>query len=310
MFSKALTVRSLLRDDVGAGYPPAYVLARVRGRRSVLAADQGRTIDSTVDEQIWNAFLGELTWLFRQMDRRLRDAHAPIFALFEMKTIVLCLRNASLGRAAAQRQLVARSLLAPRLRQILAEPEPVGAIVAALGDEMGTLSRAFFDLDTRYFEAGLKGCEDALMRMYLESLASARVRPPVRLFLSRFTDLRNLMALYKHLHWRLTGPVVLIRGGSIDVSAFKQAVIHDDHAALAALAQRATGVPTTAADEIGLETRLLAALSDALRRARRERGGEWAIADYMWSIYVSARNRAVRHHGAGLEPAVVEREIA
>jgi hypothetical protein len=159
MSSTPVSVRNLLRDDAGSGYPPAYVLARLHGRRAALVVPRAAaSADAGSDEQIWRAFLDELGWLFRQMDARLRDANAPLFALFEMKTIVLCLRNAALDRVQSQRRLLESSLLSAPLRNILGQRRHVGAIVAALGGALGTMSRAFLDLDSRYFEAGLKGC--------------------------------------------------------------------------------------------------------------------------------------------------------
>jgi hypothetical protein len=311
MSSPSFSVRSLLRDDVGAGYPPGYVLARLRGRRAALAGvpPAGAAQRDGSDDQIWGRFLDELNWLFRQMDARQREANAPLFALFEMKTIVLCLRNAALDRVESQRRLLERSLLSPALRDILGQHRHVGAIVAALGGALGGLSRAFLDLDSRYFEAGLKGCEDALMRVYLESIAEARLAAPIRHFLTRFTDLRNLMTLYKHQRWQLKGPVVLIRGGTIDVSIFRDVVIRDDRAAFDALIMRVAGVRVTAASELGIETRLLTALGGELKRARRQRGGEWLVPEYIWTAYVHARNLAVLHHSAGLEPSAVAREM-
>ena len=310
MSSTPISARGLLRDDAGDGYPPAYVLARLRGRHAALIVpDAGAAADGGTDEQIWRAFLDELGWLYRQMDSLLRDANAPIFTLFEMKTIVLCLRNAALDRRESQRRLLERSLLSAPLRGILGQRRHVGAIVAELGAALGGLSRAFLDLDSRYFEGGLKGCEDALMRMYLESLTATRLSPPTRDFLTRFTDVRNLMALYKHLRWELAGPVVLIRGGTIDAATFRDAIIENDRAALDALVARAAGVQISANTETGVETALLGALSADLQRARREHGGGWLAPEYMWRVYVHARNLALRHHAADLEPAVVAREM-
>lgn len=311
MSSNSISVRSLLRDDAGRGYPREYVLARLRGRRAALigAAPPAPPRDGT-DEHIWRGFLEEQAWLFRQMDEGLREANAPLLGLFEMKTIVLCLRNASLDRVAVQQRLLERSLLSAELRDILGQRRQVGAIVAALGGALGGLSRAFLEIDSRYFEAGLRGCEDALMRVYLEAVTGTRVAPPARAFLTRFIDLRNVMALYKHLRWDLKGPVVLIGGGTIDTPVFRDVVAREDRDALDALIARATGIRLTAApSEIGIETRLLAALGNELRRARRERGGDWLVPEYMWGAYVHTRNLAVRYHTAGLEPQAAAREM-
>ena len=311
MFSNTIDARSLLRDDLGPGYAPEYVRARLHGRHASLtraaAAGFSASRDLT-DEQIWSAFLTELAWLFRQMNPRLRAEHAPLFALFEMKTIVLCLRHASLGRAAPPSRLLEGSLLSLPIQKILREPRPAGVIVASLADALGGLSRPFLDLDTRYFESGLRGCEDALMRLFLEAVATTRLTAPVRMFLTRFTDLRNIMALYKHVRWQMKGPLVLINGGALAVPALKNIVITQDQGALDALVATITG-HVEADSELSLETGLLAALTHALAQASRRNGGDWIVAHYVWSRYVHARNLAVRQHATGLDRAALAREL-
>jgi hypothetical protein len=310
MFSNTIDARSLLRDDLDAGYAPEFVRARLHGRDASLtraaAAGLSASRDLT-DEQIWSAFLAELDWLFRQMDARMRAGHAPLFALFEMKTIVLCLRHAALGRAAPGR-LLDHSLLSLPIQRILREPRPAGVMVASLADVLGGLSRPFLDLDTRYFESGLRGCEDALMRLFLEAVAPTRLTAPVRMFLTHFTDLRNVMALYKHVRWQIKGPLVLINGGSLVVPALKDVVITQDHAALDALVASITG-RAEADSELSLETSLLAALTHRLAQASRRKGDDWIVAHYVWSRYVHARNLAVRQHASGLDRTVLAREL-
>ena len=309
MSSTIANVRSLLRDDAGAGHPREYVLARLHGRRGMFVPAPHAGGTPLSDDQIWSAFLGELNWLYRQMNAAMRISHAPMFALFEMKTIVLCLRNAALERSEPSRQLLDRSLLSNAIQEILRAPRHVGAIVAGLGGALGALSPAFVDLDARYFEAGLRGCEDALMRLFLEAVRDARLVPPVRSFVTRFTDVRNLMAIYKHLRWDLKGPVALIAGGSIDRALLKDVVIREDRGALDALVASTTGRRITADNELSLESALLADISAALTRARRAHGDGWLVTDYVWSAYVHARNLAVRHHGAGLAPPAIAREL-
>jgi hypothetical protein len=307
MSSTATEIRGLLRDDAGPGFPREFVLARLRGRRG--AGDPRVQLRPVSDEAIWNGFLDELSWLFGQMNPAMRVDAAPLFALFELKTIVLCLRNVSLERSATRELLLQRSLLSAPLRAILARPDRVGGIVAQLSQALGGLSPGFRDLDTRYFEAGLKGCEDALTRLFVEAAFAARLKPFARDFLSAFADLRNLMTLHKHLRWELNGPVALINGGTLDRALLTHIIVDADRAALDALAKSLTGKRIAADDEIVLETMLLGAFSARLLRAKRERGGDWLVPDYIWNAYVRARNLAVRHHTAGLEPSAVAREL-
>lgn len=304
MSSVAIHIRSLLRDDAGPGYPRDFVLARLRGRGGERGA--ARTV---TDEAIWSGFLDELSWLFGQMNPAMRLDCAPLFALFEMKTIVLCLRNASLERTSARAVLLQRSLLSDPLRAVLSQPGRVAGMVAGLSDSLGGLSSAFKELDTRYFEAGLKGCEDALTRLFVETALRSRLRPYARDFLATFADLRNVMTLYKHLRWELNGPVSLIGGGTLDKSVLTHIIVHADRQALDALAASMTGRRVTAEDEIALETILMSAFTARLARTRRERGGDWLIPSYIWNSYVSARNLAVRHHAGAVGVSAAAREL-
>ncbi|HEX8027407.1 MAG TPA: hypothetical protein VF491_03050 [Vicinamibacterales bacterium] len=302
-------VRALLRDDVGAGFPRDYVFSRLHGRHASLASARPTTAATfATDEEIWNAFLSELNWLFRQMNARMRVDYSPLFALFEIKTMVLCLRAAALPRVEPRGQLLERSVLSSRLREILMMPRPLGELVASLGAELSAVAPDFNRLDGRYFESGLRGCEDALMRLLLESMRGAQLVPAVRHFVTRFTDVRNLMAIYKHLHWDLKGPVALIDGGALDLASLKRMVLGEDTDALEAAVISVTGHRITATNELSLETILLSSLTRDLARARR-RGEAWVVPHFIWQQYVHARNLAVRLHSASLDRATLEREL-
>ena len=77
--------------------------------------------------------LRELAWLHTQMNRELRETFAPLFALFEIKTIVLCLRNRAIGRTGEITRLLARSLLADEVKAILLRGPEVRSTITALG---------------------------------------------------------------------------------------------------------------------------------------------------------------------------------
>src|SRR5512136_906202 len=112
----------LLREIAADGFPTDYLLARIRGRRVALAARWGAARahglpPGTTDAQIWEALLAEFEWLYAQMNRPLRQRLAPVFGLFELKTIVLCVRSRAAHRSSEIAALLARSLLADALRQ-------------------------------------------------------------------------------------------------------------------------------------------------------------------------------------------------
>jgi len=93
----------LLRDITSDGFPTDYVIARVRARRASLTLESQAVLarkapPSTSDEVIWDGLLAEYAWLYEQADTRMRVHLAPVLALFELKTLVLCLRNIDAGR--------------------------------------------------------------------------------------------------------------------------------------------------------------------------------------------------------------------
>jgi vacuolar-type H+-ATPase subunit C/Vma6 len=253
------------------------------------------------DERIWGAFLAELEWLHVQMNRGLRETFAPLFALFEIKTIVLCLRNKAAERTAEVTRLLDRSLLCQEVRNTLRGNAGVRATIAA----------AFPDLENAYVEGNLQEFENALMRAYLQDTITKRLDPLLRDFFARFIDLRNVVLLYKDLRWKVTERSPFVSGGSVDPSRLTEIAATGDTAALDRLVQSITGLDTisVATAEGALETVLLRTMTHHLARMRRTADAVALIAGYVWRIYVQARNLAVLHHAADLDPATLEREM-
>ena len=256
----------------------------------------GSVTDS--DERIWENFLAELQWLHTQMNRELRDTFAPLFALFEMKTIVLCLRNKAIGRPAEIERLLHRSLLADDIRESLTnEPDVRSAIV-----------RAFSELAAEFDEGNLQAFENNLMRLYLQEVVRQSLHPVMREFFTGFIDLRNIVLLYKHFRWNLAKPEALIDGGSIAVDELQST---QTSAELDDLVKRVTRLAaiSVAASEASLESELLGALTTRLRKIRHTMDDIGLIVVYVWSIYVQARNLAILHHAPSLDAETIVREL-
>jgi hypothetical protein len=64
-----------------------------------------------------------------------------------------------------------------------------------------------------------------------------------------------------------------------------------------------------AAGEVALESRLLSHLTRLLRMRGREGDDVERILDYVWGLYVHARNRALRLHAGGVDAGSLEREL-
>lgn len=290
-----------MRHDATDGFPTDYLIARIRGRGTALITDWRRLIEhgplpEASDERIWEALLRELAWLHAQMNRELRDTFAPLFALFEIKTIMLCLRNRAIGRAGEIARLLERSLLADDVKAFLLRGPDVRFTIAALGLPQNEDLPAF---------------ENGLMRLFLEDVAVRRLEPALKTFFTEFIDLRNVMLLYKHLRWSLAGRCRFISGGSVELPLLEEIARQRDDAAFDALLERVTGLATVsvAASEGALETILLRSITKRLLKSRHAAGNLALIVAYVWRLYVQARNLAVLHHGTRIEQRTLEREL-
>ncbi len=245
------------------------------------------------------------------MNPRLRAAFAPVFVLFELKTIILCLRNKSIQKIVNIEILLARSLLAERLQELLRRETDVRSTVAALTDALAGTAESFGALENAYAQDGLKGLENNLTRIYLQYIRKQRLHPVIKKFFLSFIDLRNIVLLYKQLRWEVEDGLPFISGGTIDPSRFQQLLARKDPAELDTLIASMTGLKTLtiASTEGALETSLLASLTRKLQKLGRENEDVGLILDYIWRIYIQARNLAVLYHGKQLDADTLEREL-
>lgn len=305
-----------LRDIEAGGYPADYLAARVRGRRAVLLAAERddrptRTAEVTSDDAIWDALLTEFDWLRRQMDPRMRAVFATVFTLFAIKTLVLAVRGKAAERHAAVERLMRHELFDDGLRTALvAAPDP-GTAVAAVADAFAPRSGDARGLAAAYAEGGVKAFETRLMRDFLAEVAAARLHPAIRRFFDAFVDLRNVMTLYKHLRWGMHDPAAFVPGGTLSVARLAEASAHGDATCLDACVGEFLGGAATvgALGEAALESRLLSRLTQRLHKAGRQGDECDLVLDYLWSVYVQARNRALRLHAGEVSAATLEREL-
>ncbi len=306
----------LVRDLASDGFPSDYLLARIRGRRAGLIRDwralRARGLAAgTTDERIWEALLAEFAWLYGQMDRALRRRLAPVFGLFELKTIVLCVRSRAAYRGNDLERLLAHSLLSSAVQQALRHEPDLRSTVAAVTQLVGRDAPPVREAVNAYAGHGLRGFEDSLMRGYLAHAAASRLHPVVQRFFAAFIDLRNVMILYKQLRWGVADAAAFIPGGAFEPLSLERALAGQQPAAVDDLVKRATGLDAlpAAASEGALETVLLASLTRRLRQAGRDSEDVGLILDYLWRNYVQARNLALLFHGGGLDAGALEREL-
>ena len=306
---------SVLREIANDGYPADYLAARVHGRRATLRRTEHgiratQLVDAASDAAIWDALITEFDWLRRQMHPGLRATFAPVFTLFGIKTLVLALRDKAAERQASVERLMDHELFAEDLRLGIVRAPDVAASVAALAGALTPMPGNDGELTDAYAAGGLKGLETRLMRDFLGQVATARLHPAIRRFFAAFIDLRNLVTLYKQLRWNFQDTAAYVPGGSLATSRLVEASASGDGARLDALVREVTGERSLApaAGEAALESRLLSHLTHELRKASPD-GDVELLLDYLWSVYVDARNRALRMHTGSTGAAVLEQEL-
>jgi vacuolar-type H+-ATPase subunit C/Vma6 len=309
-------ISKLLRDIASDGYPTDYLLARIRARRAALTAEwsmiRARGLSAGItDDIIWERFLRELGWLRNQMNRRLRASVDPVLGLFELKTVVLSLRNKAVQRNAEIARLLAASQVSEGLRNALSQETDAPAAVASVAVALEPADAEVPSLRRSYAEAGLKGFETQLTRSYLRCMNRARLHPPVREFFACFVDLRNLMTLYKQLRWEIADAEAFLPGGTINIARLQRISAATDIAGLDLLVREVAGraAPQLAIAEESLETILLGSLSRRIRSLSREEDPIGTVLDYGWRVYIHARNQSLLLHAGHLDSAGLEKEL-
>ncbi|MBJ6725174.1 hypothetical protein [Geomesophilobacter sediminis] len=308
-----------LRAPTAAGYPREYLCARIGARRTFLHHDWDamlaapdpiaglpaapfRSAPVTTEQEIWSAAQREWSWLYAQMEPRLRRGFAPLFLYFELRTVILCLRQQPAG--AATEDLLRSSLLSPVLcRVLLMDREPSETVRGVIRFFVG-VGLPNRELSTGYRERGLAGLEERLTDRYLERTVAQRLDPLLRRVLGRIIDLRNALQLAKALRWGMNAPAFLA-GGTVAPAWFAKA-IHNGAARASVEAQLMGGGIDLAAEN--LEAQLLGRVSREVRSWGRV-AGNGPILDYLWSVAMEARNLSLLWHGRGLPRDLLHKEL-
>lgn len=313
----------LLHDMAGKGYQRDYLLARIKGRRRYLvenwrallaAPDPLAAVAATpyrpgpapgTEEVIWSGLLREFAWLYSQMEQNTRTVFAPFFLYFELRTVILCLRQRLAGDERRIAELLRFTLLSPQVQRVLREENDLSLAVGELSGLFARLAEPFKGLRRAFHEGGLAGFEERLTTLYLEHVADGRHQPVIGGFFHRLIDVRNAVALAKHQRWRTSLLPSFIRGGRIGEAPFQEAA---KTGGVGTILRRLAGTEAELT-ATNLESLLLGRLTRQVRRMGRESTETGCILDYLWRIAVEARNLSLLVHGVQLERNVISGEL-
>ncbi len=297
------------------GYPPEYIVSRVRGRRLHLITDwrgvlespdpveylkvsrYGVILSSGSDLAIQEYSEKEHLWLYSRMDKTLKRIFEPVISFFRLETLIDSLRYRVKERG---------GLITDALRAIIKEIDEGGAFLSE-------------DIQDGYRRGKGPGwIEYGIRKAYLEHMITGPLHRIIRDFFVYIVDMRNVITLSKLLRWRREGLGLsefnssdFIRGGKIPAKRLSEALKKDD---------LRTGIESLTGTWVyscinGLSTpheverALLLNSLKYMRRLSREPSGIGLILEYMWRVYVEAVNLRLLLRWRHLGRAILDGEI-
>lgn len=213
-------MRRLLIDCPRTGYPAEYLVARIQSRKKAFWPEQKKGAAGGASpgdgSSVQRKSQDERTWLYMQMNVRLREWLGPLIFFFELDNLAVCLRILESRNSQAElEERLERSLLGKALQRIILAGTTLADSIAGLEAFLKDTAFRAGGLRMAYQEKGVQGTEELLRRRFLEDAPGICRHPEVRRFMCRLIDRQNIMTMAKCLHWRPESKPPLIRGGSL-----------------------------------------------------------------------------------------------
>lgn len=280
----------LLHEMKFEGFPCDYLYARIRCRRAALDLSGHGSWGESGDPH--TTLRSEYAWIYAQMDRRLRCLLLSVFEYFELRTLVIALRYMAAGDRSAMDKQLQLSLLHPQILKLLRESKRVAVVTAGLERLLAEEQPYFRRLAEIYLHQGPGGLEQALVGGCLQQGITCSHSGQVKSFLLYLLDMRNLLALYKHLHWQVPVDPPLLTGGTLDIPDYEKIWAERDLAGLLVLMGKRAGLKGHPEAD-GVEEFMLRGLTTNLRRKGQEPLQLGLVLDYLWRCQLTARNRGL-----------------
>jgi len=316
-FSSDNKCTGLLEKTGNREYPTDYLLSRLRARRAALIKDYhliassnppldllpsqyAKFFDGQSADGVWESLMKDLRWVYFQMNSRLQGIFRPLFFCYELRTIFICLRYRAANKNEEMERALSLSLLSDGLKDIMRSGDNISSVVEGLENTLEVLSEGFRGLAAIFAEKGHREAERALMNAYLEHIVAANIHPVMDFFFSYIIDMRNVVALYKHLRWDIKSPPPFVHGGSIGEMKFKETLDKRMMPDIGPLIYKLTGAGIKHLNGTAIENTLLRGLTGQLRARGKDPLDIGLIIDYLWRRYLVARNLSTIIYGKGL----------
>ena len=267
--------------------PVDYLYVRIGCRRRRLIAEEGGVSSRLSPRQLRK----EYRWVYLHLEPPLFRQLLPVFEFGELRVLVLALRYLSAGEWQPLEELLQPSLLQQRLRRELQNHRQAAGTLAVLERLLRDDYPIFRGITQCYLRQGPGGVEQRLIGGYLPRAIAASGSPKVRELLIYLLDMRNLLAVYKHLHWQLPQPPPLLSGGRIPQVVCLRCWQDRDPAALQQQVRRRAGLGGNP-EQLDVEAQLEQGLKKHLQQLAREPLQIGVLLDYLWCCREAARTPA------------------
>lgn len=273
----------LLMPTSPAELPEEALLARLRCRRAAIDL-AGGTGPPVADAPLW---------VYRRLNRRLRQRLEPILEQLALRSLILALRYALAGESPPA-AVLSSSLLAEPLQRLTRAPGGGEGIVERLETALASDYPFCSGLRATYLNQGPGGVEQRLVTGFLQQGLARTATAGVRSMLRYLVDMRNCLMIHKLWRWQISLTPPLVTGGTIATASLQRIWATQDSARLAGLLTRLTGEPVSSSKTVAVEQSLLRGITRLLRRVGREPLGPGVIIEYLWRAQLSLHNQLLR----------------
>ncbi|MFN3740029.1 MAG: V-type ATPase subunit [Thermodesulfovibrionales bacterium] len=301
-------------------YPEEYFISRIRGGRSRLIKDWNIPLYSTdltgllrashyefSDHSFIKPLLKRYRWLYSEMNDRLREVFWPYFLLYELRTLIICLRYIKTGHNEDAEDLLRISLLSGEIRDIILFPDDFDTTVRRLMELLSEEDMRFLDGYEIFHKKGLQEFERFIHGIFLQYLLSLNLQKHIKTFITYQIDSRNILSLYKSIKWEIMTPPEFLSGGELNLRGLERILIQRDLNLFSSILRRLTGL-SGEREGASIEDLLLKGLSLKLRKRSYE-DNTGLILHYLWSLYIEFKNLGTILSATGIERAELKEEI-
>lgn len=259
----------LLQAPRRPGFPADFLLARLPNRRAMRAT----SCPAGSGEEARRERDRERGWLYGRLEPELRRDLAPVLLFFELPALLAALRFAAAGDRCGAGACLRAGHLAPELQRILTSESVFPERLRRLGELLAAYDPGLAGLEATWRQLGLPGLELALDAGLLAAARREQPAGPIRDFLDRLAERRELLRLVKAERWQRRLPAA---------RAPRRALLHRSLS------------PAAAGDPAALDRLLRAEQTREWQRRGRSGGPLERLLDYLWVCEQSARDCGVR----------------